>query len=119
MAKKIGIIGGGISGLTAAFLLKQKGFDVTLFEKSGRVGGNIRTVEVDGFKIEYAPNSLLKSPRLVDLIKALNLEGQVLAANAVNKKRYVLREGRLKSLPMTLAKMATDDYFSWRRVCGC
>ena len=112
--KKIGIIGGGISGLTTAFLLKNKGFDVTLFEKSERVGGNIETVEIDGFKIEYAPNSLLKSPLLVDLIKALNLEGQVLAANALNKKRYVLREGRLKSLPMTIAKMATDDYFSLR-----
>jgi phytoene dehydrogenase-like protein len=36
--KKIGIIGGGISGLAAAFLLKSKGFEVTLFEKSVRVG---------------------------------------------------------------------------------
>ena len=110
--KKIGIIGGGISGLTAAFLLKNKGFEATLFEKSGRVGGNIQTVEVDGFKIEYAPNSLLKSPRLVDLIKTLDLEEEVLAANAVNKKRYVLQNGALKSLPMSVAKMATDDYFS-------
>ena len=84
--KKIGIIGGGISGLAAAFLLKNKGFDVMLFEKSGRVGGNIQTVEIDGFKIEYAPNSLLKSPRLVDLIKTLDLESEVLAVNAVNKK---------------------------------
>jgi protoporphyrinogen/coproporphyrinogen III oxidase len=112
MSKKIGIIGGGVSGLTAAFLLKNKGFEVTLFEKSGRVGGNIETVEIDGFKIEYAPNSLLKSPRLVDLIKALNLETEVLAANAANKKRYVLQNSKLKSLPMSVAKMATDDYFS-------
>lgn len=111
--KKIGIIGGGISGLTAAFLLKKSGFKVTLFEKSERVGGNIQTIEIDNFKIEYAPNSLLKSPRLVDLIKDLNLESQVLAANAANKKRYVLREGRLQALPMTLAKMAASDYFSW------
>ena len=110
--KKIGIIGGGISGLTAAFLLKNKGFDVSLFEKSARVGGNIQTVNIDGFKIEYAPNSLLKSPRLVDLIKDLNLESQVAAANAANKKRYVLRNGALKSLPMTIAKMAASDYFS-------
>lgn len=110
--KKIGIIGGGISGLTAAFLLKNKGFNVALFEKSGRVGGNIETVEIDGYKIEYAPNSLLKSPRLVDLIKALNLESEVTAANAVNKKRYVLRNGKLKSLPMSIAKMAASDYFS-------
>lgn len=112
MTKSIGIIGGGISGLTAVFLLKHKEFAVTLFEKSGRVGGNIQTVEIDDFKIEYAPNSLLKSPRLVDLIKALKLESAVLPANAANKKRYVLRDGKLKSLPMTIAKMATDDYFS-------
>jgi protoporphyrinogen/coproporphyrinogen III oxidase len=109
---KIGIIGGGISGLTAAFLLKNKGFEVALFEKSERVGGNIQTVKIDGFLIEYAPNSLLKSPRLVDLIKAVKLESEVTAANAANKKRYVLRDGKLKSLPMTIAKMAASDYFS-------
>ena len=112
--KKIGIIGGGISGLTAAFLLKGKGFGVTLFEKSARVGGNIQTVKIENFLIEYAPNSLLKSPRLVDLIKDLNLESKVLAANPSNKKRYVLQNGKLKSLPMSVLKMATDDYFSLR-----
>jgi len=112
MTIKIGIIGGGISGLAVAFLLKNKGFEVTLFEKSERVGGNIQTVKIDGFTIEYAPNSLLKSPRLVDLIKALNLESEVTTANAANKKRYVLQNGKLKSLPMSIAKMATDDFFS-------
>ncbi len=112
--KKIVIIGGGISGLTAAFLLKNKGFEVTLFEKSGCVGGNIQTVEIDGFKIEYAPNSLLKSPRLVDLIRELKLDAEVLAANSLNKKRYVLQNGKLKSLPMSVLKMAADDYFSLR-----
>ncbi len=110
--KKIGIIGGGISGLTAAFLLKKNGCEVTLFEKSGRVGGNIQTLKIDDFLVEYAPNSLLKSPRLVDLIKDLNLERQVLTANAANKKRYVLQNGKLKSLPMSIAKMAASDYFS-------
>ena len=85
---------------------------MTLFEKGQRVGGNLQTVEIDGFLIEYAANSLLKSPRLVDLIKELNLETEVLAASATNKKRYVLQNGALKSLPMSIAKMATDDYFS-------
>ena len=110
--KKIAIIGGGISGLTAAFLLKNKGFDVSLFEKSGAVGGNVETVKIDGFTIEYAPNSLIKSPRLVDLIKALKLDGEVLTANPTNKKRYVLRGGKLRALPMSVAKMAADGYFS-------
>jgi protoporphyrinogen/coproporphyrinogen III oxidase len=112
--KKIGIIGSGISGLTAAFLLKKKGFEVVLFERSERAGGNIQTVEINDFLIEYAPNSLLKSPRLVDLIRELKLEAEVLAANPANKKRYVLRGGRLKALPMSLAKMVTSDYFSAR-----
>lgn len=110
--KRIGISGGGISGLVAAFLLKRKGFEVSLFEKSERVSGNIQSVKINGFLIEYAPNSLLKSPRLIDLILELKLESQVLAANAVNKKRYVLRDGRLKSLPMSVIKMAANDYFS-------
>ena len=114
MTKKIGIIGGGISGLTAAFLLKNKGFEVCLFEKSSRVGGNIQTVETDGFLIELGPNSFIKSPRLVDLIKSLKLETEVLAANTQAKKRYVLRAGKLRALPMGLAKMAFGDFFSWK-----
>jgi oxygen-dependent protoporphyrinogen oxidase len=112
--KKVCIVGGGIAGLVAAFLLRQKGFEVPLFEKSNRVGGNIQTVKIDDYTIEYAANSLLKSPRLVDLIHTLNLESEVMAANAANKKRYVLQRGTLKSLPMALAKMVADDFFSWR-----
>jgi oxygen-dependent protoporphyrinogen oxidase len=110
--KKIAIIGGGISGLAAAFLLKNKGFEVALFEKSDRFGGNIQTVKIDGFLVEYAANSLLKSPRLVDLIKELNLESEVLTANPANKKRYVLQNGKLRALPMSIGKMAADGYFS-------
>jgi len=112
--KMICVIGGGISGLAAAFLLKKKGFDVTLFEKSERVGGNIQTVKIDDYTIEYAPNSLLKSPHLVDLIKTLGLKGEVSAANPANKKRYVLQNGKLRALPMSIAKMAANDFFSWR-----
>ncbi len=112
--KKIGIIGGGISGLVAAFLLKNKGFEVALFEKSSRVGGNIQTVEIDDFLIEYAPNSLLKSPRLVDLIKALNLEPEVLPSNPTAKKRYILRNEKLVALPSSIAKMCFGNFFSAR-----
>lgn len=112
--RKICIIGGGISGLTTAFLLRKKGFQVTLFEKSNHFGGNIETCRIDGYLIEYAPNSLLKSPRLVDLIRELGLESEVLAADAANKKRYVLQSGKLKSLPMSVAKMAANGFFSWK-----
>ncbi|MGI8670888.1 MAG: protoporphyrinogen oxidase [Aridibacter sp.] len=115
--KKVCVIGGGISGLTVAFLLKKEGFEVTLFEKSARVGGNIQTVKIDGFLIEYAPNSLLKSPRLIDLIRELKLEKEILAANPSNKNRYVLLNGKLQRLPMSIAKMAFDGFFSvWAKL---
>ena len=45
MKEKIAIIGSGISGLSAAYYLKDN-FDITIFEKQSRIGGNSRTIEV-------------------------------------------------------------------------
>ena len=47
--KKICIIGAGIGGLSAGFLLSRKGFDVTIFEKEKFVGG--RATSLDGNKL--------------------------------------------------------------------
>ncbi len=110
--KKICIIGGGISGLVSAYLLKQKDFEVTLFDKNETVGGNIQSRKIAGFLIEQGPNSLLKSPRLVDLIKSLDLENELLPTKTTAKKRYVLQNGKLKALPMSIAKMVFGDFFS-------
>ena len=41
----IAVVGGGVSGITAAQLLSQK-FNVTLFEKEGKLGGHTNTIEV-------------------------------------------------------------------------
>lgn len=51
--KKVGIVGGGISGLTCAYKL-QHDFDVTLFEKEQQLGGHARTTRVDGSNTEAA-----------------------------------------------------------------
>ena len=53
---------------------ERKGLGVTVFEASENAGGNIQTIEKDGYTIEQGPNSLLKSPRLIDLIRMLELE---------------------------------------------
>ena len=90
MGTRVCIIGGGISGLTTAYLLKKKGVDVTLFEASPQVGGNIQSETKDGYLIEHGPNSLLRSPRLVDLIEDLDLREHVLPAAESAKKRFVL-----------------------------
>ena len=53
------IIGGGITGLAAAYELAQRRIPFTLLEGSGRLGGLIRTDRIDGFTIEAGPDSLL------------------------------------------------------------
>ncbi len=44
--KKLAVIGGGIAGLGAAWLLRNR-YDVTLLEREPRIGGHSNTVEVD------------------------------------------------------------------------
>jgi oxygen-dependent protoporphyrinogen oxidase len=113
MTKKIGIIGGGISGLTTAFLLKRKGFDVTVFEAADAVGGNIQTIERDGYTVEQGPNSLLKAPRLIDLVRLLKLEDKVIAADSAANKRYILSGGKLEAMG---PKSFLNGYFSLKTI---
>jgi protoporphyrinogen/coproporphyrinogen III oxidase len=111
--KTAAVIGGGISGLTTAFLLLRKGCDVTVFEKSDTIGGNVQTIQKDGYLIEQGPNSLLKSPRLIDLVRLLRLEADVIPANPEARKRYIVSDGRLE--PMG-PKSFINGYFSLRTV---
>lgn len=111
--KKIGIIGGGISGLTTAYLLKKKGFAVTVFERSDAVGGNVQTIQKNGYTVEQGPNSLLKAPRLIELVKLLNLEDQVIAADVAAKKRYILSGGKLEAMG---PKSFVNGYFSLKTI---
>ena len=113
MSKRVAIIGGGISGLTTAYLWKRKGFQVTVFEASDRLGGNIQTVSRDGYTFEEGPNSLLRSPRLVDLVRLLLLEDQVLASDPAAKKRYVLFSGKLEAMGV---RSFINGYFSLKTI---
>ncbi|MGM0845757.1 MAG: phytoene desaturase family protein [Bacillota bacterium] len=66
---KTAIIGGGVGGLTTALLLKKKGHDVTIYEKSHRLGGRLGFLERDGFKIDKGPTIVLLPDMLKDVLK--------------------------------------------------
>lgn len=115
MNKRVAIIGGGISGLTTAYLLKSNGFDVIVFEGTVRLGGNVQTVSRDGYTFEEGPNSLLKSPQLADLVRLLKLEDKVLASDKAAKKRYVLFDGKLEEMG---PRSFINGYFSLKTLAA-
>ena len=59
MKPRVIIIGGGISGLTAARQLHQKGIDFLLLEGSDRIGGRVKTDLIDGFRLDHGFQVLL------------------------------------------------------------
>ncbi|MEM1243392.1 MAG: oleate hydratase, partial [Pseudomonadota bacterium] len=54
MPKKCIVVGGGIAGLTTAYLLNAKGFDVDLYEASDACGGAAKTWRIDGYPCEHS-----------------------------------------------------------------
>ena len=56
MSKKIGVIGSGFSGLSAATELASLGYQVSLFEKNGSPGGRARQFTQKGFKFDMGPS---------------------------------------------------------------
>src|SRR3989454_12548692 len=103
--KRIAIIGGGISGLTAAFTLEQRRrtgvpLEYVLYESSSRLGGVISTERVDGCVVEAGPDSFLtEKPWAADLCRELGLGDQLIGSNDTERKTYILVKGRLVAIP--------------------
>ncbi|RXZ00272.1 protoporphyrinogen oxidase [Fictibacillus sp. S7] len=97
------IIGGGITGLTAAFYLqqeKEKGLPVTytLIEASSRLGGKIKTIHREGFVIERGPDSYLgRKKSMTRLIEQAGLADKLV--NNETGQAYVMSGGALHRIP--------------------
>ena len=112
--KPVAIIGGGITGLTAAFNLRQRGLPVILLEASGRVGGVVQSVRRNGYLAEFGPNSILEtSPVISDLVRDLGLESRRFYSLPSAEKRYVVRDKRPVSIPSSAAGFLTTPLFSF------
>lgn len=99
------IIGGGISGLTAAFAFEQAGAPYTLIERAAP-GGLIRTEHVHGCLIELGPDSFLSTKTAaMDLIAELGLAAEVIESNDDRRGTFIVRDGRLVRVPEGLTMM--------------
>ncbi len=99
---KVAVIGGGISGLSSAYLIKNgfEGVEVDVFESGENPGGTIKTISKDGFLLEWGPNGFLSGKQTTLEIARLCLANEGLVeANKDAEIRYVLKKGKLVSLP--------------------
>ena len=103
--RRIAIIGGGISGLAAAFTLekaRREGalLDYVLYESGPRLGGVLLSERIDGCVLEGGPDSFLtEKPWARDLCRELGLEDQLVPSNDARRKTYILKHGRLVEIP--------------------
>jgi len=100
------IVGGGISGLSAAYYLSKAGVRPVLVEKSPQVGGVIRTSVQQGCVLEAGPDGFMAAkPWAMDLIRELGLADQIIGSNDHSRITYIVRHGKLVPLPDGLMMM--------------
>jgi oxygen-dependent protoporphyrinogen oxidase len=103
--KRIAIVGGGISGLSAAYYLEQarRGgaeLDYTLFEASSRLGGVLKTERSHDCLIEAGPDSFLSAkPWATELAREVGLQNELIGSSDFQRKTFILNNGRLTSMP--------------------
>ncbi len=112
--KSVAVVGAGITGLVAAWELRRRGVNVTLYEASNQAGGSIRTTHADGFLAEHGPNAFVTSAPVDALLQQLDLLDDVVEANPGANRRYLMRDGVLLPFPLTPPAMLTTPLLSLR-----
>ena len=121
---RILIIGGGFSGLTAAWRLSvlRPEWNVELIEASGRLGGVARTERRDGYLIEHGPDMFTsKEPWAMELCREIGFEDRLISTNTENRRAFIAFRKRLHPVPegftmMTPTKiwpLAMTPLLSW------
>jgi oxygen-dependent protoporphyrinogen oxidase len=97
---RIVIVGGGISGLSAAYDLTQAGVENIILEKQFRLGGVIETRSWENCLMDCGPDSFISAkPEALALIRELGLESEVIGSNDHQRTTYIVKHGRLVALP--------------------
>ena len=114
------VVGGGISGLSAAYELQRRGLTARVLEASDRAGGVIATERFDGWVVDRGPDSLLvQKPAAVTLCRELGIADR-LVPTLTPRTAWVLREGELHPIaegsflgfPITFGALARSSLFS-------
>jgi len=108
------VVGAGISGLTAAFRLHERGFDVLVLEAGDDIGGRMSSVVQDGFTMNRAANILPASYTTIkQLADDVGLGDQI---SRMDGAIGTLKDGRIRRLRSDhlVGDALRTDLLSWR-----
>jgi oxygen-dependent protoporphyrinogen oxidase len=115
--RSIAIIGGGISGLAAAYRMLEIApeTDITIYEASDRVGGIINTVHTHDCIVECGPDHFLSiKPAAVLLARRLGIDDQLIRTNEEHRRALIVNDGTLKPLPEGFYLLAPGNADAFR-----
>jgi len=107
------VIGGGVSGLTTAWRLREKGVNVMVLERQRAPGGNAISENIHGFLMEHGPSTINAAvPEVGEMSNVLGMASSVVDLSGGVKNRYLVKNGQLKGIPVHPLGFMTSRYLS-------
>ncbi|MDR1004429.1 MAG: protoporphyrinogen oxidase, partial [Prevotellaceae bacterium] len=107
------VIGAGLTGLTTAYHLCRRGFDVQVLEQQPRIGGQIQSHSEEGFLFESGPNTgVVSYPEVAELFASLSPRCELETAQEAAARRLIWKGNRFHALPSGLLSALFTPLFT-------
>ncbi len=107
------IIGGGVTGLTAAYELSKHSSSVCLIEP-GELGGCVQSSQIAGFSLDHGPATFVLTPAMKSLLTELGLMDMIVEPSIKRIKQYVWYNSAPHKIPKSLTDFFCSELFTWR-----
>lgn len=113
----VGIIGGGVGGLSLAHFLSEResgstNFSYKIFEQSGRTGGIIHSEKYNEFTFEHGPDAFMQKDASLDpFFENLNLQSRLTPTIPSHRRSLIVSGGKLLGLPLGFYLCAPTQTF--------